>query len=660
MGIYGFYRLLGHSHKYPSLVDRNEEIDVVVDGHDYINVLLRRFPFEYSTCESLVYRNVEIFFYKLKRYKMNPICFLYDYSTLKQKEKSFLKTRNVEFNSAVDDYANIKKRTKTDFRPSNGTSCYYHCIRKYIESHKLNCELIRPLGDGDRCVANYSKTHDCYVLTCDTDLFLYDVKGVIYQMDLNAFDTTSLLPTMYFNDRYVYSPQIISNYLKIPISYFPLFGVLAGCDTVTFFWERPNVSIEKLCDVINYYNGNIYMILSEFYQNLSEIELNERVQNVKDNLGIYNENIKSDYPFDIYPYDNSLEISREEFKQTLMKYMKDEKINQVINDHYYMKSNMPWSFLINNCNVVIVKLPTDEEMNRLCRFCFDILHRQYDKFFGDTRPFFHYRYLLKSGDAPSRGTHMDFFKAFDIFLKYKETNIIEILHEICDIYELPYIYENIDIQGNFPYILPLAILLYHRYNTACDLNFLKSLAFCHYNKHIHKRRICIYLLINNHIYLTNNDITSDSLDLITLKEEYISVSENLFKVFTSLGQELCISAVLYDYYDIDDGSIIFVPRENSIPFEDWYPQFEQYLIANNDEWTYIDIPLLSDNINILEDYPVESLINKHNKKLYSSQISDIINKRYHNILRITPYCRSLNKYKKVNINSYNNYKMSHC
>ncbi|KAK8792977.1 hypothetical protein WA158_005140 [Blastocystis sp. Blastoise] len=567
--------------------ETDEQINIVIDADNLLFDLMKRFPLDYDLCTSVIQNIIKMMFLKLKLYKMNPLYFVFDGSVKPQKTNTVLGRREKRIDRSIEEYQRIKEGSSKSFNelPMSGKFVFMDCLRIYIKENNIDCKVIRAIGDGDLGTAQYAKDNNCYVLSTDSDFFLYNIKGLIWFNELDGFSSPAINSSMFFNDRYVYSPEIVSKCLNLPIGYFPLFGVLAGCDAITFTWERQELEIPILVDIINRCYGDIYSILKEIYSDIDEAELNKRVEDVKNSLYIYDATTTYEYPLDMYST-NEFDISKEEFKERFMQYMSIEKVKKIIMDYLDLNNSFPWSFLFNSQSVITPRLPNRNDIDNLSHFCFDLQRLAKDKYYGETRPYFRYRYMTDIYDVPARGDHMDLFTTLDILLyfTYKKDDK-DILKDLCDVYNVTNIYENIDIHGNFPILLPLSLILYCRYNNNIryDKKILHSLAYAHYMKHTHVRRLNLSCINNN-------------IDLLAIKDEYCVIYSTVDSILGILGrfftnlEPLCFSTFLYDYLDLSDGSIQFTDPEGMTPFNEWYSEVEHYMLENTYPWDYLEIP----------------------------------------------------------------------
>ncbi|KAK8812248.1 hypothetical protein WA158_007482 [Blastocystis sp. Blastoise] len=597
MGVPNLLTYIKENNRSPSAVDADEEIDIVIDAGNISNNLLRRLPVQYDLCSYLIHNIIELLFMKFKMYKMNPVCFVFDGTAKDPRMKTILRRRKTKINKSIEGYEEIKEGDVFSGKfiynnvpimnlvmSPSAKYVFADCLKEYIQENNINCEVMASTGEGDLGTARYAKDHDCYVLSNDCDFMLFDIKGLIIYNDLEALHNLGIISDAFFVDRYVYSPEIISKCLNLRIQDFSLFGILDGCDAITYSWNRKGIYIIQLVEIINNNNSDLYKIMKSIYNRIDEEELNRRIQTVKNNMYIFDASSTYEYPYDMYISNDSQTLTKDEFKEKMESYMSNEETANIIMGYVTMTNNFSFPFLLNIQSVINPRLPTVDSIEKMSHFCLDLQRLPKDKYYGETRPFFCYRYMSDIYDVPARGSHMDFFKSLDILLDFiNNNNDKEILSNLCSIYGLTNIYENIDIRGNFPVLIPLTIALYCRYDTKLNKRILRSLAYAHFMKHTHIKQL-------------KNNFVKHNMDLLVIKEEYYAIYSTLHSILGILGRlsiksnPICFSAFAYCYLELSNSNIEFTEPEGMVSFDDWYPYLEHYLLENKYEWNYLDLP----------------------------------------------------------------------
>ncbi|KAK8792976.1 hypothetical protein WA158_005139 [Blastocystis sp. Blastoise] len=593
MGIFGLSGIVNKKNfKYSSAINKNDKIDIVIDGDNIMHSLMSFFPLEYDMCDSAVSRLIEYFFYKLEKYKMNPVYCIFDSMVKNQKQNTKVVRKEQDINNIIIDYQEMNESGSFMHMDLYAIPIFMDCLTSYIKENNINCRVIRIVGHGDLEIAHYAKENNCYVLTNDSDFFLYDIKGLILFSELDGFSSTGINMSMLFNDRYVYSPETVSKSLNLPIEYFPLFGALAGFTSSLLNIDDTQIHIKDLIQIINKNKGDIQKIIKELYNITNKETATSVAKQITNKIKIHNTKTIPEYPLDLYVGDTK-NISKTKFRRKLSRFMSIENIAKIIMDYQDYNNNLPFLLLFNSQGVITPRLPTEDAIKKLSHFCFDLQRLSDDKFYynitlyfyGDTRFYFNYLYLGYIYVVPARGDHMDFFESFRILLDFiNNKNDQDILKDLCDIYNVTNIYENIDIHGNFPILLPLSLILYCRYNIRYDKKILHSLAYAHYMKHTHVRRL-------------NSSYINDNIDLLAIKDEYFVIYSTLNSICCSLGhiynkvEPLCFSAFLYNYLQLSDGSIQFTERENTSSFNNWFRVVMNYIDDNRMKWDYLDLPL---------------------------------------------------------------------
>ncbi|KAK8797082.1 hypothetical protein WA158_004292 [Blastocystis sp. Blastoise] len=288
MGIRGLTKFVSDNITKFSSKPRGISIPVIVDGN-----ALKHFTYHHldksspDSCDIAVYEYLYDFFMKLNHLKINVNCILFDGMIVESKFNTILSRSKDTMKESIK-YFNQFDGQKS---PTTFACNFQKVILQLSTASPFNFEVIVSSDDADKQIATYANKNKCYVISEDSDYYIYNIPGYIQLSSISKLINRKNLERQ---SVYAYNSRLFAKYYNIHPWSLPLFGALAGTDTYKCCFPRQQScnNLSTILEIMSEYQDDD----DELYKHIFHTE-NIAIKDIENDL------LKGKEEFSISKYD---------------------------------------------------------------------------------------------------------------------------------------------------------------------------------------------------------------------------------------------------------------------------------------------------------------------------------------------------------------------